>query len=136
MPQNKTKILIIDYEPRGIKQMYEPLKNAGHEILLAKDGVTGFEIFLKENPDLVLFEAMLQLFPGVLPDRHQYMAQRIANRNWRAVLDFVHRDDNPTLQWEDDQRPGFAWAEIEGETFTVAFYDLDGNLDHEMSFTK
>ncbi len=65
MPQTKSKILIIDYEPRGIKQMYEPLKNAGHEILLAKDGVTGFEIFLKENPDLVLIEAML-------PKRHGF----------------------------------------------------------------
>lgn len=65
MPQTKSKILIIDYEPRGIKQMYEPLKNAGYEILLAKDGVTGFEIFLKENPDLVLIEAML-------PKRHGF----------------------------------------------------------------
>ena len=65
MSQTKSKILIIDYEPRGIKQMYEPLKNAGYEILLAKDGVTGFEIFLKENPDLVLIEAML-------PKRHGF----------------------------------------------------------------
>ena len=48
---------------------------------------------------------------------------------------FEHRDRNPTT-WEDDQRPGFTWAEVEGDTFTVAFYDLDGNLDHEMSFTK
>ncbi len=65
MPQTKRKILIIDYEPRGIKQMYEPLKNAGHEILLAKDGITGLEVFLKEKPDLVLIEAML-------PKRHGF----------------------------------------------------------------
>ena len=65
MPQTKSKILIIDYEPRGIKQMYEPLKNAGYEILLAKDGVTGFQVFLKEHPDLVLIEAML-------PKRHGF----------------------------------------------------------------
>ncbi len=65
MPQTKSKILIIDYEPRGIKQMYEPLKNAGYEILLAKDGVTGFQIFVKEKPDLVLIEAML-------PKRHGF----------------------------------------------------------------
>ncbi len=65
MPQTKRKILIIDYEPRGIKQMYEPLKDAGYEILLAKDGVTGLEVFLKEKPDLVLIEAML-------PKRHGF----------------------------------------------------------------
>ena len=65
MPQTTCKILIIDYEPRGIKQMYEPLKAAGYEILLAKDGVTGFEIFMKEDPDLVLIEAML-------PKRHGF----------------------------------------------------------------
>jgi len=65
MPQTKRKILIIDYEPRGIKQMYDPLKSAGYEILLAKDGVTGFEVFLKEKPDLVLIEAML-------PKRHGF----------------------------------------------------------------
>ncbi len=65
MPQTKSKILIIDYEPRGIKQMYEPLKDAGYEILLAKDGVTGLEVFLKEKPDLVLIEAML-------PKRHGF----------------------------------------------------------------
>ena len=47
---------------------------------------------------------------------------------------FVNRDDNPP-SWGDDQRPGFVWAEIEDDVFTAAFYDLDANLDHEMSFT-
>lgn len=46
--------------------------------------------------------------------------------------DFVFRDDNPT-QWADDQREGFLWVEIEGIELVAAFYDLDGNLDHEMS---
>ncbi|MEM6992400.1 MAG: metallophosphoesterase [Myxococcota bacterium] len=50
------------------------------------------------------------------------------------TTDFENRDDNP-LAWGDDQRPGFVWAEIENETFTAAFFDLDGNLDHEMTFT-
>jgi len=59
------KILIIDYEPRGIKQLSDPLKNAGHEILVAKDGIVGLEVFKKEKPDLVLIEAML-------PRRHGF----------------------------------------------------------------
>ncbi|MCH9684190.1 MAG: metallophosphoesterase [Deltaproteobacteria bacterium] len=46
--------------------------------------------------------------------------------------DFAYRNNNPT-QWDDDQREGFLWVEIEGPQFTAAFYDFDGNLDHEMS---
>jgi CheY-like chemotaxis protein len=53
------KILIIDYEPRSIKQLSDPLEDAGHEILVAKDGIVGLEVFRKEEPDLVLIEAML-----------------------------------------------------------------------------
>lgn len=48
--------------------------------------------------------------------------------------DFEFRDDNPT-QWGDDTREGFLWMQIAGEEMTAAFYDLDGNLDHEMTAT-
>ena len=65
MSDTAAKILIIDYEPRGIKQMYGPLKDAGYEVLLAKDGLSGFQMFQKEKPDLVLIEAML-------PKRHGF----------------------------------------------------------------
>ncbi len=46
---------------------------------------------------------------------------------------FEYHQDNPT-QWDDDTREGFLWVGIEGTELTSAFYDLDGNLDHEMSF--
>ena len=45
------------------------------------------------------------------------------------------RDDNP-VYFEDDSEAGFFWVEIDGDTFTGAFFDLDGNLDFERSFTK
>jgi tartrate-resistant acid phosphatase type 5 len=48
------------------------------------------------------------------------------------VEDFVFREENPT-QWGDDTREGFLWVEIVGDDLTAAFYDLDGNLDHEMT---
>lgn len=48
--------------------------------------------------------------------------------------DFVFREDNPT-EWGDDTREGFLWVQIEGIELTAAFYDLDGNLDHEMSLS-
>jgi DNA-binding response OmpR family regulator len=60
-----TKILIIDYEPRGIKQLSDPLEQAGYDLFLAKDGVAGLKAFEEYKPDLVLVEAML-------PKRHGF----------------------------------------------------------------
>ena len=65
MPKPGSKILIIDYEPRGIKQLEDPLTEAGFEVLVAKDGIVGVEVFHEERPDLVLIEAML-------PKRHGF----------------------------------------------------------------
>lgn len=59
------KILIIDYEPRGIKQLNDPLEAAGYQICVAKDGVSGITTFQRERPDLVLIEAMI-------PKRHGF----------------------------------------------------------------
>ncbi len=51
------------------------------------------------------------------------------------TTDLVGRDNNPTI-WEDDTREGFAWIELDGDTMTIAFYDLNGQLDHEGSVTR
>ena len=65
MPNPGTKVLIIDYEPRGIKQLSDPLESAGYDIRVAKDGIAGIKAFDAEKPDLVLIEAML-------PKRHGF----------------------------------------------------------------
>lgn len=49
--------------------------------------------------------------------------------------DFEFRDDNRTTRWGDDTREGFLWMQITGEEMTAAFYDFDGNLDHELTAT-
>jgi DNA-binding response OmpR family regulator len=59
MANGGTKILIIDYEPRGIKQLNDPLEGAGFQVRIAKDGIAGLEAFATDPPDLVLLEAML-----------------------------------------------------------------------------
>jgi hypothetical protein len=51
------------------------------------------------------------------------------------TTDLENRDGNATI-WQDDQTEGFVWIELEGNTATVAFYDMFGNLDHTGSFTK
>ncbi len=51
------------------------------------------------------------------------------------LTDFVHRDDNP-VHWEDDQKEGFLWAEVDGNTMKIAYYDYMGNLDFERTLQK
>lgn len=53
------KILVIDYEPRGIQQLCVPLEMAGFTVELAKDGIRGVEMFDELKPDLTLIEAMI-----------------------------------------------------------------------------
>ena len=65
MSKTGFKVLIIDYEPRGIKQLSEALKGDNFEITLAKDGLSGLEVFNELQPDLVVIEAML-------PKRHGF----------------------------------------------------------------
>jgi hypothetical protein len=40
-----------------------------------------------------------------------------------------------TTFFEDDTVEGFLWVEIDGASFTGAFYDRDANLDYEQTFT-
>lgn len=49
--------------------------------------------------------------------------------------DFAYHDDNFTL-WDDDQKEGFVWLEIDEEKMTVVWYDSDGNIDFEYTIDK
>lgn len=51
------------------------------------------------------------------------------------TTELSRRDDNPVF-YEDDSKAGFAWVEIDGTQMYMAFYDLDGNLDFERTFSK
>jgi CheY-like chemotaxis protein len=53
------KILVIDYEPRGVAQLRDPLHAAGYLVSVAHDGVSGMQLFDEIRPDLTLVEAML-----------------------------------------------------------------------------
>jgi DNA-binding response OmpR family regulator len=56
---SKYKVLVIDYEPRGIQQFAVPLETAGYDVAVEKDGISGMRAFYKIKPDLVIVEAML-----------------------------------------------------------------------------
>ncbi len=53
------KVLIADYEPRGIQQLKEPLEKAGYRVAVVKDGLAAIEAFNTLKPHLTLIEAML-----------------------------------------------------------------------------
>jgi hypothetical protein len=46
------------------------------------------------------------------------------------------RDRGNKAFYEDASEPGFLYVDIDGDTFTGAFYDRDGNLDFTRTFTK
>lgn len=56
---NTKKILLIDYDPTSVRKTVTTLANAGYDVEVAKDGVTGLEAFERIQPSLVLVEAML-----------------------------------------------------------------------------
>ncbi len=61
----KKKILIIEDEFDIAKVLALRLKNAGYEIMFAKDAVQGIEFVHKTNPDLVILDLMLPAGNGL-----------------------------------------------------------------------
>jgi DNA-binding response OmpR family regulator len=83
MPRHKIKVLIIDYEPRGIKQLSDPLLQAGFLVEVAKDGLSGIQAFNTHKPDLTLIEAML-------PKKHGFeVCQELKNTPHGAMTPVV-----------------------------------------------
>ncbi len=58
------KILIVDDDQNLCKLMRIYLKNAGFEIVEAKDGIQALEVFRKERPDLVILDIMIPYMDG------------------------------------------------------------------------
>ncbi len=60
-----SKILIVEDE-KDIRAIYKKeLEYSGYEVLEAQTGEEGFDVFSKENPDLVLLDITLQDSSGI-----------------------------------------------------------------------
>ena len=53
------KVLIIDYDPRAIKALSEPIEKSGYVVIQSADGRQGLVDFKAHQPDLVIVEAMI-----------------------------------------------------------------------------
>ena len=58
------RILIVDYDARSVDALAALFKPCGLEILTASDGLSAYEMFQLEKPDLVLMEAILPRLHG------------------------------------------------------------------------
>jgi len=58
------KILVIDDAPSIIQLMEYWLKEAGYQILIAKDGLEGYESAKKNKPDLIILDVMIPKLDG------------------------------------------------------------------------
>ena len=57
-------IIITDGKKSSIDSIYQYLIEYGYEVLIAYDGIDGFNLVRKEKPDLVLIDAVLSGYNG------------------------------------------------------------------------
>jgi DNA-binding response OmpR family regulator len=59
------KILIVDDEPLYIRLLKVNLESEGYEIVAAKNGEEGLELFTQHTPDLVIMDVMMPKMDGI-----------------------------------------------------------------------
>jgi DNA-binding response OmpR family regulator len=59
------KILIIDDDQVIQDSLQELFSDAGYAVLLAADGISGFELIIREKPDLILTDILLPRMHGI-----------------------------------------------------------------------
>ncbi len=57
-------ILLVDYDTQNLEQWANYFQNKNFRVLKASDGQTAYEIFKKENPDIIILEAILPKIHG------------------------------------------------------------------------
>jgi DNA-binding response OmpR family regulator len=59
------KILLVDDEEVFLEALSEQLKEAGYDVVWAKDGLEGIEKARSEKPDLILLDLLMPRLDGV-----------------------------------------------------------------------
>ena len=60
-----SKILVVDDDPNVVELVKLYLERDGQDVLIARDGATGLELALEEQPDLVVLDLMLPRMDGM-----------------------------------------------------------------------
>ena len=59
------RILFIDDDPPTLELFEQILKGAGHEVIMARDGVTGIALYRKNPTDLIITDIMMPVKDGM-----------------------------------------------------------------------
>jgi DNA-binding NtrC family response regulator len=62
--ENNKKILVIDDEAHIRRVLELKFKNQGYQVIMAKDGQEGFDIILKQKPDIVISDINMPIMDG------------------------------------------------------------------------
>jgi DNA-binding response OmpR family regulator len=58
------KILIVDYDQKNLENLSKLFASRQLQVIKATDGQMAYEVYKKENPDLIILEAMLPKLHG------------------------------------------------------------------------
>lgn len=58
------KVLIIDDEPLIRRSLMRAFESRGHQVFLAENGLTGYEAWLRENPNLIFLDMLMPVLAG------------------------------------------------------------------------
>ena len=64
MDKGKTRILVVDDEPRYVWAVKVNLEARGYEVLVARDGQTAIELAASEEPDLIVLDIRMPSLDG------------------------------------------------------------------------
>lgn len=64
MSQDKTKILVVDDEPKYVYIMQLNLEASGYEIIIGRDGEEAVALAAQEEPDLIILDIMMPKLTG------------------------------------------------------------------------
>jgi len=59
------RILVVDDEPQITRVLRASLVSSGYEVLLARDGVEGFDSYRESTPDLVITDVSMPRMDGI-----------------------------------------------------------------------
>lgn len=64
MDTKEKSILVVDYDAQNLEELARYFQNKNFRVFKASDGQTAYEIFKKENPNIIILEAILPKIHG------------------------------------------------------------------------
>lgn len=90
------KILIVEDEVPLRKALVEEFEDAGYVVLEAADGLEGFDVALKNHPDLILLDQLMPKLNGV------GMLKQLRQDDWGATVPVIMATNMSTADTIND----------------------------------